>query len=110
MVLLTWGVGRRGVGSEIVYCGVCGDRILEREFEKGRAVTVLKKNYCSKCAVNVTVQKSPTPGLIKKARTQKIPKADPPSKWKPYLPFMLAAGIAVVAVVLLIVVLAKGSH
>ncbi len=37
------------VGREIVYCNRCGDRITSDEFEKGRAITVLGKNYCRKC-------------------------------------------------------------
>lgn len=37
------------MGKEIVYCEICGDRILEQEFEKGRAITLLNKNYCAKC-------------------------------------------------------------
>lgn len=37
------------MGKEIVYCEICGDRILEQEFEKGKAVTILNKNYCVKC-------------------------------------------------------------
>ncbi len=37
------------MGKEIVYCELCGERLLEQEFEKGRAITFLNKNYCSKC-------------------------------------------------------------
>ncbi len=37
------------MGKEIVYCEICGDRILEQEFEKGHAITVLNKNYCFNC-------------------------------------------------------------
>lgn len=37
------------MGREIVYCEVCGDRILEWEFEEGRAVTWENKNFCFKC-------------------------------------------------------------
>ncbi|MBI2932185.1 MAG: hypothetical protein HYY16_11085 [Planctomycetes bacterium] len=37
------------MGREIVYCEICGDRILEQEFEKGRAITLLNKKYCAKC-------------------------------------------------------------
>jgi len=37
------------MGKEIVYCEVCGDRILEQEFQKARAITLLNKNYCATC-------------------------------------------------------------
>lgn len=37
------------MGREIVYCEGCGERILEEEFVKGRAVTILDKNYCGTC-------------------------------------------------------------
>jgi hypothetical protein len=43
------------MGRPIVYCDSCGDRILDDEFEKGRAVAVHKKNYCARCAKNVAV-------------------------------------------------------
>jgi hypothetical protein len=41
------------MGKEIVYCSVCGGRILESDFKKGKAVTVLKRNYCPNCAKDV---------------------------------------------------------
>jgi len=37
------------VGKEIVYCEICGTRILEREFEQGKAITLLNKHYCMNC-------------------------------------------------------------
>lgn len=43
------------MGRPIVYCDSCGDRILDGEFEKGRAVSVHNKNYCVRCAKNVAV-------------------------------------------------------
>jgi hypothetical protein len=45
------GTGFEGdVGREIVYCDLCGERVLEIDFEKGRAYTAGNKNYCPKCA------------------------------------------------------------
>ena len=41
------------MGHAIVYCDVCGDRILDEEFERRRAVTVQNKSYCPTCAKNV---------------------------------------------------------
>ncbi len=49
------------MGKEIVYCEICGDRILEQEFAKGRAVTVLNKNYCVKCKAEVAPDEEPAP-------------------------------------------------
>jgi len=37
------------LGREIVYCDVCGERILEPDFEKNRAITVENRNYCPGC-------------------------------------------------------------
>lgn len=37
------------MGKEIVYCELCGTRILAEEFDKGKAITLLNKNYCAKC-------------------------------------------------------------
>jgi hypothetical protein len=41
------------VGRPIVYCDVCGDRILEEAFEKRQALSVQNKSYCPTCAKNV---------------------------------------------------------
>jgi hypothetical protein len=37
------------MGREIVYCEQCGDRILGSEFEAGKAITLMHKNYCARC-------------------------------------------------------------
>jgi len=37
------------MGREIVYCDVCGERILEQDFNTGRALVLLNKNYCAVC-------------------------------------------------------------
>jgi len=47
--------------GEIVYCSVCGERIVEKDFEKGKAVTILQKNYCPRCAEGV-VRANAEPG------------------------------------------------
>lgn len=45
------GTGFEGdVGREIVYCDLCGERVLEVDFEKGLAYAAGNKNYCPKCA------------------------------------------------------------
>jgi len=37
------------MGREVVYCDFCGERLLPKDLEKGRAVVLLKKKYCPKC-------------------------------------------------------------
>lgn len=97
------------MGSEIVYCNTCGNRILERDFKKGRAVTILKRDYCSKCMVEVIKANKPKDAAWR-PRTQRVPKADPlPSKLKMSLPFLIAIGIGVIALILLIIVVFRGG-
>lgn len=89
------------MGSEIVYCSVCGDRILERDFQKGKAVTVLKKNYCSVCMVEVVKAEEPK----RKIRTTRIPKMEErPSR----RPLYIGIAIAIVAFILVMIVLTRG--
>jgi hypothetical protein len=111
------------MGQEIVYCSVCGDRILESHFKKGKAVTLLKKNYCPKCAQNV-VKESPKkeaaspstaePPSPRKLETRRIPMADKPyrpgGKLPIPMPFIVAIAIGVIAIFLLIVVLRRGGQ
>jgi len=37
------------LGKQIVYCQVCGERILESDLEAGRALSVAGHNFCGKC-------------------------------------------------------------
>lgn len=102
------------MGSEIVYCTVCGERILESEFKKGKAFTILKKNYCRKCAKDV-VKASPAispdgnafkPPTPREVQTRRLPLADKPPKILPVpIPYIVAIGIGVLAVILLLIVL-----
>lgn len=73
------------MGQEIVYCSVCGDRITGADFEKLRAVTVLKKHYCRKCSKEVIKDSSEgaahdptaTPPRVR-TRTARVPRANAP--------------------------------
>lgn len=101
------------MGSEIVYCSVCGDRILERDFQKGRAITILKKTYCARCMVDVVKDSGPAdhPAQVpKKSRTQRLPKADPLPRIRISIPFLVAIGIGVLALILLVVVLSRKAQ
>lgn len=96
------------MGSEIVYCNVCGDRILERDFQKGRAVVAEGRNYCHKCILKAPAKKKDTSMLPKKQRTTRIPKNDPPSRLKKWFPYILVIGIFIIVVILGIVVFLRG--
>lgn len=37
------------MGREVYYCDSCGERILPKDLEKGRAVVAPKKKSCRKC-------------------------------------------------------------
>jgi hypothetical protein len=111
------------MGQEIVYCSVCGERILEAGFKKGKAVTVEKKNYCPKCAKEVVKagQKeeavpptSSEPPSSRKLEARRISLADrlkpPVGKFPIPLPFMVAIGVGVLALLLLILVLSRSGR
>jgi hypothetical protein len=107
------------MGKGIVYCSVCGDRILECEFDRDKAVTLLGKDYCPKCAKNVVKQSAKKreaaaePAIAPPARirkTQSIPLANKPTKMPVLqMPFIIAIVIGVAALILLIVVLSRGG-
>lgn len=108
------------MGNEIVYCSVCGDRILASEFGKGQAVTVLKKNYCRKCGesvihANATPSSSGERGKTSSPRKLQIrpPARDfvPTAEGAPlFTPMIVALLIGIVAFILLVVTLLRGSH
>lgn len=41
------------MGTGILYCAECGDRLVEADFKKGTAVTLHNKTYCSKCVSTI---------------------------------------------------------
>lgn len=90
------------MGSEIVYCTVCGDRLLERDFQQGKAVTVLKKNYCAVCMVEVA---KPKEEPRRRMKTTRVPKTEGlPSR----RPLYIGIAIAVLAIILVMIVLTRG--
>lgn len=109
--------GLDGMGKETVYCSLCGDRIPSQDFEKGKAVTVLKKHFCRKCALSTVKDSSQgqahdptvTPSRVK-IRTQRMPLADKPSRiGSNRIPFLIAAIIGALAFALLAYVFLSGK-
>jgi len=111
------------MGQGIVYCGVCGDRILEPDFKKGKAVTINTKNYCPKCAKDVakegpvkgtTTPPASEPPSARRLETRRIPLADKPprpgAKFPIPMPFVIAIAVGIVAIILLVIVLSRGGQ
>ncbi|MDP6957917.1 MAG: hypothetical protein QF645_03795 [Planctomycetota bacterium] len=124
------------MGKEIVYCEICGDRILEQEFEKGRAITVLNKNYCFNCkeeaVKNITMEdvadeepeiqqapprrSTPSRAMARKGTgvTRKRPAHTPPihvpQKKPSNAPLLIGGGVGLVATIVLIVIIASGGN
>lgn len=105
------------MGQEIVYCSFCGERILESAFRAGKAVTILKKNYCPTCAKNVIAKGKPKEDrdaseqqaqALRPRTTRRLPQAETPSP-RPRLsgPVIIALVIGVVVLVMLYVVLSR---
>lgn len=98
--------------GEIVYCTTCGDRILASDFEKGRAVVVLKRHYCAKCAASIK-EGSPEPPKEASGRrserrpTVRIPVAKP--SWS-RTKLMVLLGIAALILLLIIVIAGKNQR
>jgi hypothetical protein len=107
------------MGQQIVYCNTCGIQILASEFEKGRAVTILRKNYCKVCMtvavenakVNSKVsEERPDPigaphrsGLAsgesrrKAGQTRLVPRATPPSRLTQQTVILMVVSLIVLA-------------
>ena len=102
------------MGKEIVYCSVCGDRLSSSDFEKGKAITILKKHFCKKCAESIVEESADpehdptiTPSR-RKIRTQRMPLADnPKAKIGNRTPYLIAAAVGIVALGLLLYVLLR---
>lgn len=111
------------MGKEIVYCHVCGNRILQSDFKKGRAVTLLKRTYCAQCATKDIIEeasKQNTPeGTSRPPTTRRadditpVPKKTRRGTLKRGSPFrkpllITALAIAVVLILLIIVLATQG--
>jgi hypothetical protein len=72
------------MGNEILYCSVCGIKLLSTDFTRGRAHTVDKRSFCSAC---MSKPLSAPPPTTKKLRTPR-----PASKRGP-------SGLAAVAII-----------
>ena len=111
------------MGKGIVYCSVCGARILESHFKQGGAITFLTKNYCSTCAKDVDKLKSETqdtpsttgePPSPRRLETRRVPLANSPrrpgGKLPIQMPLIVAIVIGLIALLLLIIVLSRDGH
>lgn len=47
------------MGKEIVYCTQCGDRIPAKDFDRGRAATVLARHFCHGCSESLALRTPP---------------------------------------------------
>src|SRR5262245_12597966 len=57
------------MGSEIVYCHLCGGRIVEKDLLAGRALTLLDKTFCHLCKEKAFSQmRTEEPGAMAQAR------------------------------------------
>ncbi|HYE98537.1 MAG TPA: hypothetical protein VEJ18_06475 [Planctomycetota bacterium] len=56
------------MGNEILYCSVCGSKLLSTDFTRGRAHTVDKRSFCSDC---LSKPLSAPPTTPKKPRTSR---------------------------------------
>jgi tetratricopeptide (TPR) repeat protein len=63
------------MGREIVYCNLCGVRILEEDLLKGRALTLLDKVFCSACKAKAFAQMKPESEEEPEQTLQPPPKA-----------------------------------
>lgn len=96
------------MGNEIVYCHKCGDRLLQSDFEKGRAVVILKRSYCGKCseALKTGTSKVPVGPAVQPAarQTRRIPVARQPERRLKVSRSQLIALLAILAFILLVLI------
>lgn len=69
------------MGRQIVYCEVCGDRILEADLQSGKALMVAGRDYCAKCRDKapkvVGGPATQVPGVMMKDSTRRVVTAGP---------------------------------
>ncbi len=73
------GVESRRVGHEIVYCTLCGERVVEADFEKGGAFRVERTIACGKCRVEALAALTPA----QRAAVERPRQAPPPPAHAP---------------------------
>ena len=61
------------MGQEAVFCNFCGRHIPPSDFQKGRAVVLLKRNYCSKCLAEAVRKSKEAPGPKKQESAPSAP-------------------------------------
>lgn len=99
------------MGREIVYCSQCGDRITSSDLDKGRAAMVLKRYFCKKCVKSVVGNSdsdrdaAETTSPYKARSLRVLSEENPGTPVSTLVPYLIAAGISVVAIALLLFVL-----
>ena len=99
------------MGREIVYCSQCGDRITSSDFDKGGAAMVLKTYFCEKCVKNVVDNPGPdrdatdTPSPSKTRPLRALSEEYSRASVSTLIPYLIAAGIGVIAIGLLLFIL-----
>lgn len=109
------------MGKEIIYCAKCGKRLLEDDFEEGKALKVAGKSYCKGCAPSGIEVPEPQPknqttrikmATTKRIAVQKIQQTTRTIRTngeKFPAGLFIGIGICVVALIVIIVVAMGGS-
>ena len=109
------------MGEGIVYCHTCGIKITSSEFKKSRAITLLGRSYCQKCATKDIIKEAakqekeqtpdptrPTTRVERKRRTEPTRRQAPRRKYS-RLSLIVGVIVAVIVVILIILVLVSGT-
>lgn len=109
------------MGKEIIYCVKCGKRLLEDEFEEGKALKVGGKSYCKGCApsgieipepqvrIPTTRQKMTTTKRLAVQKIQQTTRTTRTEGEKSSAGLFIGIGIGVVVLIIIIVVAMGGS-
>lgn len=121
------------MGKEVVYCDVCGERLLEEQFTSGNAITVQNKNYCANCREEALKNLPPPlktdPPAAKKSKlsgVQPSVSSPGPHRAQPHVgksstrhyvppprssitPILIGAVVGAVALILLVILILQGG-
>ncbi len=107
------------MGRQIVYCQVCGERILEQDLDAGKAVSAAGHNYCSKCRdqAPAEVLRAAAPATPKRAPAPPSTRIERPLPAHHHAPapaksnngIIIGAVVGVVVLILLVAVFAMSG-